>query len=156
LDFARFSLRAPGLANHYCADGAADDGPPPAEDGLTDLIQAITFQRSSGVEAPLPMGRINKENEVRQTWIVTLTDDEIAAGKYFKPSFWKQLAGHARVGDLIEIWNARHTERYILLVQLVEKQRIVRDPYGNQRPEKFCEQQEAIQFIAALKPAQVA
>jgi hypothetical protein len=106
--------------------------------------------------APLPMGRINKENEVRQTWIVTLTDDEIAAGKYFKPSFWKQLAGHARVGDLIEIWNARHTERYILLVQLVEKQRIVRDPYGNQRPEKFREQQEAIQFIAALKPAQVA
>jgi len=142
---------------------------------LTDLIQAITFQRSSGVEAPLPMGRINKENEVRQTWIVTLTDDEIAAGKYFKPSFWKQLAGHARVGDLIEIWNARHTERYILLVQLVEKQRmqmqvvpldkkldiapavvettsvngfstefvgglmpwVVRDPYGNQRPEKF-------------------
>jgi len=58
LAFARFSLRAPGLAHNYCADGAADDGPPPAEDGLTDLIQAITFQRSSGDLITVPMAGI--------------------------------------------------------------------------------------------------
>src|SRR5262249_918929 len=56
------------VANCYCADGAAGgadgaaeaDGPapPPAEDGLTDLIQAMTFQMSSGALRTVPIGGI--------------------------------------------------------------------------------------------------
>jgi hypothetical protein len=58
LGFCSFLASSTWTGTYYCADGAADDGPPPAEDGLTDLIQAITFQRSSGDLITVPMAGI--------------------------------------------------------------------------------------------------